>query len=121
VETPVVISATPAPLADVGAADLIVPAIPEPSLAAPAEGKKQLGVTVNPLGVVVEVLPDTPAEKAGLHPGDVVLDVDGKPITSSADLREAVREASRDEVCLTVARGAEKEEVTAHLAEGPTS
>jgi uncharacterized coiled-coil DUF342 family protein len=157
VETPVVVSApTPAPMADVGAADLMVPAILEPSSAAPPstpsegtptperrsgpvmaesalpsgaveerktpeEGKKQLGVTVNPLGVVVEVLPETPAEKAGLHPGDVVLDVDGKPITSSADLREAVREADRDEVHLTVARGAEKEEVTAHLAEAPAS
>ena len=37
--------------------------------------------------VVVKVEPDSPAHKAGLKPGDIVTTVDGKPVRSSADLR----------------------------------
>ena len=36
--------------------------------------------------VVLRVLPDTPAEKAGFKVGDVVVEYDGRPIERSADL-----------------------------------
>jgi len=90
--------------------------------AATEEGKPQLGITVSRDARVVDVLPETPAEKAGIQRGDVVLDVDGKPVASSEDLREAIAHAEPGkEVHLVVARGPEKEEVKAQLAETPAS
>jgi hypothetical protein len=96
------------------------PASPLEDTALPAEGKKQLGVTVNADAVVVEVAPATPAEKAGLQQGDVVLSVDGKPVATGEDLRTAIEKAEPgQEVSLTVARGPETEEVKAQLPEPP--
>jgi Do/DeqQ family serine protease len=40
--------------------------------------------------VVLEVAPDSPAAKAGLRPGDVVLSVNGRAVRSSADLRNQI-------------------------------
>jgi S1-C subfamily serine protease len=36
---------------------------------------------------VVEVAPGSPAERAGLRPEDLILDVDGKPVESATDLQ----------------------------------
>jgi serine protease Do len=44
-------------------------------------------------GVLIrEVMPGTPAEKAGLKAGDVIVRVDGKRVKNSEDLRSALRE-----------------------------
>lgn len=44
-------------------------------------------------GVLVSsVGKDTPAEKAGLKTGDVVLSIEGKPVTSAGKLRSLIRE-----------------------------
>ena len=40
--------------------------------------------------VIVEVEPDSAADKAGLQSGDVVLSVDGDPIENSADMRNYI-------------------------------
>ena len=40
--------------------------------------------------LIQQVMPKTPAEKAGLEPGDVVTSLDGKPIDSSSALSRAV-------------------------------
>ncbi len=40
-----------------------------------------------PMGALVgEVYPDTPAEKSGIQPGDIILEFDGKKIAQSSDL-----------------------------------
>src|SRR5208282_4923008 len=46
-------------------------------------------------GILVrELMPGTPAEKAGLKAGDVILRVDGKRVKNSEELRSALREKS---------------------------
>lgn len=58
-------------------------------------------------GVMVEsVQKDSPAEKAGIKVGDIVLSVDGKDVKSSGDLRAAMREKKEgDAVRIEVLRG----------------
>lgn len=58
---------------------------------------------------VVEFSEGSGAEKAGLKPGDVIVDVDGEKIRSMDDLILQVRrKAVGDSVKITVARGAER-------------
>ena len=40
--------------------------------------------------VVSQVIADSPAERAGLHPGDVIVAVNGKPLRGASQLRNAV-------------------------------
>jgi serine protease Do len=40
--------------------------------------------------LVDDILKDSPAEKAGIEPGDVILELDGKPVNSSNDLQSLV-------------------------------
>lgn len=79
-------------------------------------------------GVVVsEVLEGSPAEKAGLHPRDIILALDGKPvpqlkppsvIPAYVD-REVDRRRPGDKLTLTILRGADRIEVTAVLGDEP--
>jgi serine protease Do len=47
---------------------------------------------------VVEVWQDTPASKAGILPGDIISELDGKKIKSTTDLQHAIRRAKVDTV-----------------------
>ncbi len=40
--------------------------------------------------VIANVLDDTPAQKAGLQAGDVIVSVNGRPVRSASDLRNTV-------------------------------
>jgi Do/DeqQ family serine protease len=51
---------------------------------------KALGVSQERGAVVTQVAPGSPAAKAGLKTGDVVVKVDGKPVHNAADLRNTV-------------------------------
>ncbi len=52
------------------------------------------------------VTPGGPAEAAGLAPGDVILSVDGRPVTQSDELIVAIRaKAPGDTVVLKVRSG----------------
>lgn len=52
------------------------------------------------------VFPDSPAEKAGLQPGDVVLEYNGKPVKSAESLGKAIEDTPPGtEFTLVVARG----------------
>jgi serine protease Do len=67
--------------------------------------------------LIVSVDEDSPAEKAGLHVGDVLLAIDGKRVSTSSDLREAVDgiEPGSD-VSLAVQREGRRLEVTLKAA-----
>ena len=67
---------------------------------------------------VAEVVPDSPADQAGIHPGDVVLAVDGTPTLMAWQLRRALsRHYAGDEVSLLLRRGTEEKTVTVTLTD----
>jgi len=84
--------------------------------AAPAEGRNRLGLTVEAGVVVTEVLSGSPAEAGGLEEGDVIAGVNGTPVQSGEQLRQAVQGLpERAEVRLQVTRGKESREVGVRL------
>jgi len=73
---------------------------------------RQLGVGANVFGVVVtDVDPDSPAYEAGLRRGDVIEEVNRKPVRDVASFQRAVREAGSRAVLLLVNRGGNTEYV----------
>ncbi|MBR3760884.1 MAG: trypsin-like peptidase domain-containing protein [Ruminococcus sp.] len=94
-------------------------------------GRPQIGISTNditetysrylnlPMGVyVLSVMPDSAAEKAGILQGDVIIDVDGKAITTAAELNEIISEhKAGDEIVLTVSRYGEDIKITLELQE----
>ena len=85
-----------------------------------AETAEALGIeTDNYQGAMVEeVFPDSPAEKAGIDVGDVIVAVDGQTISGSGDLRTTIGlKRSGDKVRLTVNRDGKSLRFTATLGE----
>lgn len=58
------------------------------------------------------VMPDMPAARAGLQPGDVITVVDGKPIATWEELSNAIRASEGRAVALVLQRGDESLTVT---------
>lgn len=82
--------------------------------------KERLGISGEQGLVVMEVLPDSPAAKAGLRHGDVITGLNGQEMTSPNQFRSAVTKAGAGkEVRLEVMRGKEKKEIDAKLGEAP--
>jgi serine protease Do len=65
--------------------------------------------------LVTEVIEDTPAERAGLRAGDVILEVDGENVEDSSELREELSEKDAGEVRLTILRQGSRHSLTAEL------
>ena len=55
--------------------------------------RQQYGLTPTQGAVVLSVVPGSPADKAGLAQGDVIVDINGTAITSAEDLQKAVQAA----------------------------
>ena len=70
-------------------------------------------------GVIISsVEPDTPADKAGIEPGDVITDFDGVSVTSVAQFRRAVAGVTPgDEVKVRIVRDGSAKVLTAVLEE----
>jgi S1-C subfamily serine protease len=87
------------------------------------EGAAWLGITVVDTddGVAVRmVMPDSPADEAGLQRGDIIEAVDGTAVESAEALVEVIgAHAPGDEIVLTVSSGGESREVPVTLAERP--
>ncbi len=96
-----------------------------------------LGVSVQPLtselaksfeakddrgALVAGVLPDSPAGKAGLKPGDIILEFDGKKIESASDLQRSVGLTSPGKtVRVRVWRDRAEHPLEVMIAEAPAS
>ncbi|QJW37311.1 S1C family serine protease [Cellulosimicrobium protaetiae] len=64
------------------------------------------------------VTPDGPADAAGIRPGDVILSIDGRPVTESDELIVAIRaKAPGDAVTLRVRTGDQERDVRVVLDE----
>jgi len=83
---------------------------------------KALDVDADTGVVVTQVVPDSPAQKAGLKQRDLITDVDGKPIKTFADLQNAIGlRRPGTEVTISLIRDGKHEKVKAKLAEASAS
>jgi serine protease DegQ len=86
-----------------------------------------LGVNLSPAAAageaglaVVEVTPGSPADEAGIRPGDELMLADGEPLNGIEDLLTLLRQHSPgDELVLTVLRNGEQLEITVVLGNRP--
>jgi S1-C subfamily serine protease len=82
--------------------------------------KERLNLSADRGVAVVDVMPGSPAAKAGIRRGDVITAAGGQAVSAPRNLREAVREAGAGKaVNLTLVRGGEKQEVKVTPAEAP--
>jgi len=74
---------------------------------------RQLGIPPSASGVVVtQVQPDSPAAEAGIQRGDVVQEVNRKPVKSSTDFRNAVAQDSKSVLLLIQRRDPQGKNMT---------
>jgi Do/DeqQ family serine protease len=84
------------------------------------ESAQELGLKGAEGVVVVEMLRGSPAARAGLRPGDVVIQIDGRPVTDSAQLRNDLAAVKVGGLLrLTVVRQGERLEISIRIAEDP--
>jgi serine protease Do len=70
-------------------------------------------------GVLVHsVTPKTPAERAGLKAGDVVVKVNGTPVTTPREITSLVRSSRRKAISFTVVRNKKEISLNVEIAEG---
>ncbi|MDP2104865.1 MAG: RIP metalloprotease RseP, partial [Desulfobulbaceae bacterium] len=60
-----------------------------------------------PTTEIGEISPGSAAEQAGLKPGDIVVAIDGKAITSWSEVSESVKKSGGKELTVSIKRGAE--------------
>lgn len=83
---------------------------------------KALALDRHPGVILADVVPHGAADAAGLEQGDVVLAVEGKPVTQSAQVQVAVMEhAVGDDITLDIQRGGEKMQKKVAVLERPNS
>jgi regulator of sigma E protease len=73
----------------------------------------EIGVLPNVHPHIRSVVPGEAAERAGLQPNDVVLAIDGQPITFSTQLRDAIAKRPEQPITISIVRNGAPLEVTA--------
>jgi serine protease Do len=86
-----------------------------------AENAPFFGLKQDAKGVLIpEVTKDSAAEKAGLKPGDIIIELNGKPVETAKELQGRVSSLKPDtDVELVVLRDGKRETLTAKLSERP--
>jgi len=80
----------------------------------------RFGLAVNQGSLVTEVAPNSPADKAGLEPGDVIVGFEDREITNTDDLIQAIRASQiGQEAEITYWRDDTKHTTYATLIESP--
>jgi S1-C subfamily serine protease len=79
---------------------------------------RRTGLTQQQGLLVLEVVPDSPAARASLRVSDVVVEVEGRPVTSGEALAAAANEASAARLRLAFLREGKLRRTTAVLREG---
>ena len=97
-------------------------------------GGGRLGIGIQPVGdqlgeyfglgdrsgvLVTSVNEDSPARKAGLKAGDVIVSVNGEAIDGTGDLARAIRQADAGAVRIGILRDRQERTLTAELPERP--
>ncbi len=81
---------------------------------------EQFGIERGGGALVAEVIDDTPAAKADLEAGDVIVEIDGEPIKDSNDLRNTIARIKPDtKTEFTIVRDGEQRTLTVKLGERP--
>lgn len=82
------------------------------------ENMSQYGLS-SPRGVgISNVSPGSPAEKAGLRKGDVILQFDGEPVTSTRKLMRLIGESAPEQaIRMTISRGGSEQQLSVMLGE----
>jgi S1-C subfamily serine protease len=83
--------------------------------------KDRLGIEADEGAFVYDVIPGSGAEAAGLEQGDVIVAIDGEPITGNDDLGDAIGgHEVGDQIEITIDRGGDEQTVTAEIGrQGP--
>ncbi len=82
--------------------------------------RQQYGFTPTSGAVILTVVPGSPAAKAGLVQGDVIVNIDGTAITSSEDLQKLIQKSKPGQtVTITYYVGNSKRTTTATLGNQP--
>jgi len=82
---------------------------------------KEFNVPVSDGALINDVLPNTPAAKAGLKEGDVIVELNGARVTGGNQFHLAVSELAPDsKASLKVLRGSTEKNISVTLAEFPT-
>lgn len=78
---------------------------------------KALNIKATKGAIVAQVVPGSPADKAGLRTGDLVVSLDGRPIINSAELRNTIGLMQIGEkVTMEVVRDGERKTIKASIA-----
>ncbi len=77
---------------------------------------KSFGLEKNTGVLIAEVLEDTPAEKAGLKSGDIILEMNGKDVKDNISFRNSVSLVKPGtKIKLTILRGDKEKEITVKI------
>ncbi len=81
---------------------------------------EQLGVAAAEGAIVATVEDDAPADRAGVRPGDIVVRVEDRPVTSVEDVLSALRRTEPgDSLTLSVVRDGDRREITIETGRRP--
>jgi serine protease Do len=83
---------------------------------------KALGLDHHPGIILSDVLPNSAGEAAGLEPNDIVLAIDGRPVTEALQVQnEILRHSIGDMITLDILRGSTSMQKTVAILERPKS